>query len=96
MSRTDLTEMVAALDALPAGTMTGQIRGRRYIATKTLFNEGRSVKLVAQELGGADTISFNLYKLAGGPRLYPCEMPAEKTIRFVLHFEPDPLAPDCQ
>ena len=80
---------VQALDVLPEGSIRGHAHGRTYIATKTSFNAGRSIKLVAEELGGTDYISLNLYKLTNGARLYPCEMPAEKVIRFVTSFRPD-------
>tara|TARA_R100001369_G_scaffold2421_3_gene8042 strand:+ start:2301 stop:2441 length:141 start_codon:yes stop_codon:yes gene_type:complete len=39
--------------------------------------------LVAEELGGSDYISLNLYALASGTRLYPCEMPAAKVTAFI-------------
>ena len=61
----------------------------RYIATKSVHNNGRSFKLVARELGGNDYISLNLYALKSGPRLYPCEMSSEKVIGFVMEFQPD-------
>ena len=80
---------VDALATLPEGSSRGRAHGRTYIATKTSYNTGRSVKLVAEELGGADYISLNLYKLASGARLYPCEMPADKVIQFVTGFHPD-------
>ena len=35
-------------------------------------------------------MSFNLYRLADGPVLRPCEMPAETVIAFVLAYRPDP------
>lgn len=80
---------VAALDAIPVGTCTGISAGKRYTASKSVFNSGRSLKLVAHELGGPDYISLNLYRLASGPKLFPCEMPAKKVTLFVLDFEPD-------
>ena len=43
----------------------------------------------AEELGGTDYISLNLYDLTAGPGLYPCEMPAEKVIAFLRDFVPD-------
>lgn len=81
-----------ALNALPAHTVIGQYQGTRYTATKTMFNAGKSLKLVAEELGGRDYISLNVYRLVSGVRLYPCEMSAEKVIRFVLGFQviPEP------
>ena len=56
----------------------------------TEYANGRSLKLVAEELGGTDYISMNYYNLAEGPRLFPCEMPAEKVIAFLRAYHPDP------
>jgi hypothetical protein len=84
-----LRRAVTALDALPPVAVTGMVDGRRYLATKWLFNGERSVKLVAEELAGPDYISLNLYKLADGPRLRPCEMSEDKVIGFLLAFRPD-------
>ncbi len=83
-------DAVARLAALPLGTSTGTASGKRYVATKSLFSAGRATKLVAEELGGADYISLNLYDLARGPQIYPCEMPAEKVIAFLRAYVPDP------
>lgn len=82
--------MVRALDALPEGMVRGRFDGRAYVATKTVFAWGKSLKLVAEELGGRDYISLNLYRLASGPRVYPCEMCAEKVAAFVLGFRAHP------
>lgn len=84
-----LPEVWQALDALPNGTVTGHSEGRRYVATKSVFNAGRSVKLVAEELGGNDYISLNYYRLQSGDRLYPCEMSREKVADFILSFRQD-------
>lgn len=81
----------ACLAALPIGTSTGTAQGKRYVATRSLFNNGRSTKLVAEELGGSDYISLNFYDLTAGPGLYPCEMPAEKVIAFLRSYTPDPI-----
>lgn len=72
-----------ALDALPAGTSRGYYKSRPYHISKTCFAGGKSIKLVAEELGGRDYISLNLYRPASGPLLKPCEMPADKVIAFV-------------
>ena len=54
------------------------------------MSNGRSQKLEAEELGGNDYISFNLYRLASGETLLkPCEMPAEKVIAFVMDVVAD-------
>ncbi len=78
-----------ALAALSTGTFTGVAAGRRYVVTKSEFSGGKSVKLVAEELGGTDYISFNWYDLAVGAQLRPCEMSASKVTDFVLALVPD-------
>lgn len=84
-----------ALLALPLGTFTGTAHNRRYIVTKTLFNSGKSLKLVAEELGGPDYISLNFYRLEKGSRLFPCEMSIEKVTEFVHDLRLDPTQEDA-
>ncbi|WP_299850428.1 hypothetical protein [uncultured Roseovarius sp.] len=79
---------LTAFDALPLGSFTGEFNGRRYVVTRQDFSGGQSQKLVAEELGGNDYISLNLYRLASGARLKPCEMPARKVVDFVLNLRP--------
>lgn len=78
-----------ALAALPQGSFSGTAQGRRYLVRKQAHVAGRALKLVAEELGGRDYISLNLYDLASGARLFPCEMPVEKVIAFVQALEVD-------
>lgn len=78
-----------AFSALPTGTFTATFQGRKYITTRQEFSGGASQKLVAEELGGTDYISLNLYHLASGSRLKPCEMPEQKVVEFVLGLVPD-------
>lgn len=81
------TGFAAALRAIPCGTTTGHAGTKRYTATRSEFNDGRSVKLVAEALDGSDYISLNFYDLAQGGQLAPCEMPHEKVIAFVTHYK---------
>jgi hypothetical protein len=76
---------LAAFDALPMGAYGGTFEGRRYRIVKSRFSAARSQKLEAEELGGNDYISMNLYRLASGAALLkPCEMPEDKVRAFVL------------
>ncbi|WP_240661608.1 hypothetical protein [Nioella ostreopsis] len=77
------------LDALPFRTVTGTAHGRRYVVVKSGFSGGASQKLVAEELGGRDYISLNLYRTRNGALLRPCEMPEAKVIAFVLDLRID-------
>ncbi len=81
-------DVVCRIKALPQATIKGTANGKRYVATRSDFSAGRAIKLVVEELGGSDYISLNLYDLAQGPQLYPCEMPAAKVIAFVRAFTP--------
>jgi hypothetical protein len=45
---------------------------------------GRVEKLVAEAPGAAGHVSMNLYRLASGERVAPCEMPLEEVRAFVL------------
>lgn len=76
-----------AFDALPKGVFYGYANGRRYAVVRRVAGARQS--LVAEELGGSDYISFNLYRLRSGPLLKPCEMLSGKVISFVLNFEFD-------
>lgn len=81
---------LAAFDRLPFGAYGATAFGRRYRVTKTRFACARSQKLEAEELGGNDYISLNLYRLASGDSLLkPCEMPEEKVRAFILEVTPD-------
>lgn len=81
---------LVAFDALPKGGYGGTYNGKRYRLIKSVLVTGRSQKLEAEELGGTDYISFNLYRLASGETLLkPCEMPVEKVIDFVLNVVAD-------
>ena len=50
---------------------------------RSLHAGGASEKLVARALDGGGYVSLNLYRLESGPRLRPCEMPAEAVARFL-------------
>ena len=82
-------DVAQRLNALPLGTSLGCAHEKRYVTTRSLFNAGKSTKLVAEELGGPGYISLNFYNLTSGARLYPCEMPAQKVIDFLRSYQPD-------
>ena len=94
MTQPRLHEFVAAFHALPLGVFFGETqcsvegsdatKTRRYHVRRQSWAGGRSHKLIAEELGGGDYISLNLYHLPKGPALRPCEMPIEKVLHFVL------------
>ncbi len=84
---------VTALTALETGHHSGHFDGRRYGVIIERPVKARITKLFAQELGGSDIVSFNLF-MVGDARavLKPCEMASDKVIDFVLGFEPEQLS----
>ncbi|MEL7115125.1 MAG: hypothetical protein AAGP08_05955 [Pseudomonadota bacterium] len=81
------SDFLQAFRALPIGTFTGTSDGRRYTINKSSFANGKSWKLIAEELGGTDYISLNLYLTDRQAALRPCEMPEDKVVRFVLTLQ---------
>lgn len=82
------SDFLDAFAALPLGTFRGIAHGRAYICTRSHVAKGRGEKLIAEALDGTDYISLNLYRLANGPLLKPCEMPEAKVVAFVLALCP--------
>ena len=85
-----MDQFLAALDRLPIGYSEGRYAGHRWSVTLDMAADRRRCWLWGEQLGGTGRVSFNLYRLADGPVLRPCEMPAETVIAFVLAYRPDP------
>lgn len=79
----------AQLRAIPLGLSHGRLEKIKWTATRSEFNAGRSIKLVAEALDRSDYISLNFYDLVSGAQLAPCEMPHEKVISFVQNYQPE-------
>lgn len=72
----------------PRGWFVARYGGRRYGVSNLAHAGGRSFKLFAEELGGPDRISLNIYAPPSGElALRPCEMPIDKVTAFVLEAE---------
>jgi hypothetical protein len=83
-------DFLSAFDSLPIGGYGGTFEGRRYRIVKSQLAAARSQKLEAEELGGTDRVSLNLYRLETGEALLkPCEMSAEKVRAFVIGVRVD-------
>lgn len=75
------------LKLLEEGYQEVYFRKQRYSLTKSTFNQGKSIKVFAKDLGGNNFISCNVYEIQSGHLLKPCEMPREKVIEFLESFE---------
>ena len=77
------------LSGLPNGYSFGLYKDRRWGMNIERLAGKRHIKLFAEDLGGSDYVSFNLYHLRSGRSLLkPCEMPESKVIAFVEGVEP--------
>ena len=92
MSLPDHDTFAAKLAALPQGSFRGVAHGRAYVVTRSLVADGRGEKLVAEALDGSDYISLNLYHLAAGATVKPCEMPLAKVVAFVMDLQVTPAS----
>jgi peptide-methionine (S)-S-oxide reductase len=70
----------ALFGRIPQGWSRRKYGGRHYGVTRTVTADGRIEKIFAEELGGTDIVSANLYL---GDRFRPCEMPAAKVLAFL-------------
>jgi len=72
---------------LDAGYYKVMFRDRTYGMRIDVSRDGKRRKLYAEELGGTDHISCNLYLLNDqAPLLKPCEMPEQKVLDFISGF----------
>lgn len=73
----------AQIDRIPTGWTVVEYRHRRYGLTRSDHAEGRSMSIYAEELGGPDVVSTNVYRTRDGDLLRPCEMPVETVLAFL-------------
>ena len=79
----DPPDLRALFERLPEGWSEVLVDGRRYGVTRTVRVGGRQQSVYAEQLGGTDVVSANLYSTAAGDVLKPCEMPAAKVLAFL-------------
>ena len=79
--------LLERIKALPIGYSEVNYQGKKYGVTRTDFNNGKSYKVYAEELGGNNFISVNYYITSTSEKLKPCEMPKQKVIHFLNHYQ---------
>lgn len=84
-----VTELLALFERVPEGWSEASYGGRRWGVTRTVRLGGRQQSIYAEELGGTDVVSANLYlPAAGGEAFRPCEMPEAKVRSFLEGMRP--------
>jgi len=78
--------LLSKIKKLPDGYSEVMYNNRKYGVTKSEFNQGKSYKVYAKELGGNNFISLNYYCTNEREILKPCEMPESKVIHFLENY----------
>lgn len=82
------------VDLVPEGWTLVCYQGRPYGLTRTTRAGGKSVSVLAQELGGSDLVSANIYRTTSGHLLRACEMPQQKVLNFLRGWQPQEKGPE--
>lgn len=81
-------DLEALLARVPEGWSRVGYDGRTYGLSRTTRVGGREVTVYAEELGGDDVVSANVYRLGSGDVLKACEMPDAKVLAFLRGWTP--------
>ncbi|MEO6669047.1 MAG: peptide methionine sulfoxide reductase [Ferruginibacter sp.] len=76
-------DLIHKIKTFATGYSEVTYEGKKYGVSRTDFNDGKSIKIYAKELGGNHFISFNYYFTAKLNLLKPCEMPEQEIIHFL-------------
>ena len=76
-------DLSALVERVPIGWTLVVYAGRAYGLTRVDRAAGRSVSIYAEQLGGSDVVSANVYRTTAGDRLNACEMPDENVRAFL-------------
>ncbi len=76
------------VERVPEGWTRAIYNGRTYGLTRTTRADGRIITIYAEELGGTDLISANVYRTAAAVHLRACEMPTAKVLTFLRAWTP--------
>ena len=84
----ELEAFLLTLSKLKSGYHTGYFDNKQYGVSISRPVKEKVTKLYAEELGGTDIVSFNIFSTKNnGAVLKPCEMSSEKVIEFVLNYK---------
>lgn len=84
MDRRTQTESLSILiERVPEGWTRVTYEGRPYGLSRTTRIGGRVVTVTAEELGGSDLVSANVYRTSAADHLRACEMPDAKVLAFL-------------
>lgn len=73
--------------AIPEGISRATFENRFYIVSRKSYNGGQSFKFFAEEVGGRDYLSLNVYKTKERIYIKPCEQPISKSQNFLQNAD---------
>jgi hypothetical protein len=76
------------IERVPEGWTRVIYDGRPYGLSRTTRVGGRVITITAEELGGADFVSANVYRATAADHLRACEMPDAKVLDFLRGWAP--------
>jgi hypothetical protein len=82
------SDLASLVSRVPEGWTAVRYDGRRYGLTRTTRAGGAGIAIYAEELGGTDVVSANVYRTSAAHVLKPCEMPAEAVLAFLRGWTP--------
>jgi len=71
------------LEVIPEGWTRAEVDGRAWGVTRVTRAGGKAISLNAERLGDSEQLGANIWITSDGPVLRPCEVPAEKVLRFL-------------
>lgn len=87
-------DLETLLARVPVGWSRVEVDGVPYGLTRTDHAGERSVTVHAEQLGGNDVVSTNVWRTSSGTVLRPCEMPEAKVVEFLRGWQPSPPVGD--
>lgn len=75
------------IERVPEGWTLVSYDDRTYGLSRTTHANGRSISVLARELGGTDLVSANVYATSKGHHLRACEMPDQKVLDFLAGWQ---------
>ena len=82
------TPLAELVDRVPEGWTLVSYENRQYGLSRTTRANGKSISVLARELGGRDLVSANIYTTSKGHQLRACEMPDQKVLDFLTGWRP--------
>ena len=83
------SDLDALLARVPTGWSRHTVNGQAWGLSRVEHVGGRSTTLTADQLGGSDAFSANIWHTGNGPILRPCEVPAETVLGFLELLPPE-------